>query len=62
MSALEAVENFKSANNLSARSAQPQDIRQSQWTRPTEEFFKMNWDAALCKTSKNMGVGVVIMG
>jgi len=30
------------------------------WSRPTKGVIKLNWDAAICKTSKNMGVGVVI--
>jgi hypothetical protein len=60
--ALEAVDSFKSANHSSAGGVQQQVLKGAKWNCPTAGFLKLNWDVALCKNSKSMGVGVVIRG
>jgi hypothetical protein len=33
--------------------------RESRWLKPSPGWVKLNWDAALCSSTKLMGVGVV---
>jgi hypothetical protein len=57
--AMEALENFTQAINLPGSVAQVRDFSLSSWTKPQPDWLKLNWDAALDKISKRMGIGVV---
>lgn len=41
--------------------AQQHVLRGAQWTCPARGFLKLNWDAALCKNSRSMGMGVGVV-
>jgi hypothetical protein len=59
MSAKEMVETYKQVNRWIASSAGTQESIHKGWHKPPMGWIKMNWDAALDKTVRKMGVGVV---
>jgi hypothetical protein len=58
--AIEALSEFREASGLLSMNTQIQPLSLPvQWTKPPQGFSKLNWDAALDKNQRLIGVGIV---
>ena len=58
--ACESLEAFRSASSWQYLEEVAENTKNIRWQAPMKSFFKVNWETAVNKNNKMMGIGVIV--